>query len=94
MAELERNEEEQQEREADRSSVELVTAPGAQVSRDYSNTMAALKESEFALPEFSSSYDEQITELYNKIVSREAFKYDPMSDSLYGQYRELSLIHI
>ena len=88
MAELERNEEEQQEREADRSSVELVTAPGAQVSQDYSNTMAALKESEFALPEFSSSYDDQITELYNKIVSREAFKYDPMSDSLYGQYRE------
>lgn len=88
MAELERNEEEQQEREADRSSVALVTAPGAQVSRDYSNTMAALKESEFALPEFSSSYDEQITELYNKIVSREPFKYDPMSDGLYGQYRE------
>ena len=88
MAELERNEEEQQEREADRSSVEPVTAPGARVSRDYSNTMAALKESEFALPEFSSSYDEQITELYNKIVSREPFKYDPMSDSLYGQYRQ------
>ena len=88
MAEFERNEEEQQEREADRSSVALVTAPGARVSQDYSNTMAALKESEFALPEFSSSYDDQITELYNKIVSREAFKYDPMSDSLYGQYRE------
>ena len=88
MAELERNEEEQQERETDRSSVKLVTAPGESVSRDYSNTMAALKESEFALPEFSSSYDEQITELYNKIVSREPFKYDPMSDSLYGQYRE------
>ena len=88
MAELERNEEEQQEREADRSSVEPVTAPGARVSRDYSNTMAALRESEFALPEYSSSYDQQITELYNKIVSREAFRYDPMSDSLYGQYRE------
>lgn len=88
MAELEKNEEEHQEREADRSSVALVTAPGAQVSRDYGNTMAALKESEFALPEFSSSYDEQITELYNKIVSREPFKYDPMSDGLYGQYRE------
>ena len=58
------------------------------MSQDYSNTMAALKESEFALPDFSSSYDEQITELYNKIVSREPFKYDPMSDSLYGQYRE------
>ena len=87
MAELERNEEEQQ-RETDRSSVKLVSAPGERVSQDYSNTMAALKESEFALPEFSSSYDEQITELYNKIVSREPFKYDPMSDSLYGQYRE------
>ena len=88
MAELERNEEDQQEREAERSRVKLTTAQGAGVSQDYSNTMAALKESEFALPEFSSSYDEQITELYNKIVSREAFKYDPMSDGLYGQYRE------
>ena len=88
MAELERNEEDQQEREAERSRVKLTTAQGAGVSQDYSNTMAALKESEFALPEFSSSYDEQITELYNRIVSREPFKYDPMSDSLYGQYRE------
>ena len=88
MAEFEKNEEEQLERETGRSSVKLATAQGERVSRDYSNTMAALKESEFALPEFSSSYDDQITELYNKIVSREAFKYDPMSDSLYGQYRE------
>ena len=84
MAELERNGEDQQEREPERSRVKLASAQGAQVSQDYSNTMAALKESEFALPEFSSSYDEQITELYNKIVSREPFKYDPMSDSLYG----------
>ena len=88
MAELERNGEDQQEREPERSRVKLASAQGAQVSQDYSNTMAALKESEFALPEFSSSYDEQITELYNKIVNREPFKYDPMSDSLYGQYRE------
>ena len=87
MAELEKNREEQQ-RETDRSSVQLITAPGESLSRDYSNTMTALKESEYALPEFSSSYDEQIAELYNQIVSREAFKYDPMSDSLYGQYRE------
>ena len=86
MAELEKNQEEQ--RETDRSSVKLVTAPGESASRDYSNTMAALREGEFALPEYSSSYDQQITELYNKIVSREAFRYAPMSDSLYGQYRE------
>ena len=87
MAELEKNREEQQ-RETDRSSVQLITAPGESLSRDYSNTMTALKESEYALPEFSSSYDEQIAELYNQIVSREAFKYDPLPDSLYGQYRE------
>lgn len=88
MAELAKNEEGQRERETDRSSVDLVSAEGEGTSQDYSNTMAALKESEFALPEYSSSYDEQITELYNKIVSRESFRYDPMSDSLYGQYRE------
>lgn len=70
---------------------QLSVSPGGSsqsVSQDYRNTMEALKESEFSLPEYSSSYDEQISQIYNKIVSREPFSYDPMSDSLYGHYRE------
>lgn len=58
------------------------------MSRDYRNTMEALRESEYSLPEYSSSYDEQINQIYNKIVSRESFSYDPLSDSLYGHYKE------
>jgi hypothetical protein len=50
--------------------------------------MAALKESEYSLPEFSSSYDEQITQLYNKIVNRQAFTYEAANDPLYGQYQQ------
>ena len=61
---------------------------GQSVSQDYKNTMATLRESEYSLPEYNSSYDEQISQIYNKIVSREPFRYDPMSDSLYGNYRE------
>lgn len=57
-------------------------------AQDYRNTMTALRESEYSLPEYNSSYDEQISQIYNKIVSREPFRYDPMSDSLYGNYRE------
>ena len=70
---------------------QLSVSPGGSsqsVSQDYRNTMEALKESEFSLPEYSSSYDEQISQIYNKIVSREPVSYDPMSDSLYGHYRE------
>lgn len=61
---------------------------GQSLSRDYLNTMETLKESEYSLPEYTSSYDEQISQIYNRIVNREPFSYDPSSDTLYGNYRE------
>lgn len=89
MAELAMDEEEKLKQETEKSQAKLEIAAAEQPGQqDYKNTMEALRQGEYGLPEFTSSYDEQISELYNKIVSREPFRYDPMSDSLYGQYRE------
>lgn len=55
---------------------------------EYDNTMKALKEQEYAIPSFSSSYDDEIKELYKKIVNREGFQYRPSADPLYGVYRD------
>lgn len=55
---------------------------------DYSGTMQALRAAEEALPDYTSSYDAEIRELYGKIVNRPAFTYSPSSDALYGVYRE------
>lgn len=89
MAEFTQSEEEKQRQEAEGNRAKLALTPAGQdEDRDYENTMETLRQGEYSIPEFTSSYDEQISELYNKIVSREPFRYDPMSDSLYGQYRE------
>ncbi len=93
MAQLESNEKDKSTQSAEQKTdkPQLSVSQGSSVqnsSQDYKNTMEALKESEYSLPEYTSSYDEQISQIYNKIVSREPFSYDPMSDSLYGHYRE------
>lgn len=93
MAQLESTEKEKntesREQKTDRPQLSVSQGSSSQSSsQDYRNTMEALKESEYSLPEYTSSYDQQINQIYNKIVSREPFSYDPMSDSLYGHYRE------
>ena len=93
MAQLESTEKEKntesREQKTDRPQLSVSQGSSSQSSsQDYRNTMEALKESEYSLPEDTSSYDQQINQIYNKIVSREPFSYDPMSDSLYGHYRE------
>lgn len=93
MAQLESMEKEKStestEQKTDKPQLSVSQGTSVQSSaQDYSNTMTALRESEYSLPEYNSSYDEQISQIYNKIVSREPFRYDPMSDSLYGNYRE------
>ncbi len=55
---------------------------------DYADTMEALRRAESALPDFTSSYDGEISRLYEQIVNRPAFRYDPGSDPLYQSYRE------
>lgn len=93
MAQLESMEKEKTtestEQKTDKPQLSVSQGTSVQSSaQDYRNTMTALRESEYSLPEYNSSYDEQISQIYNKIVSREPFRYDPMSDSLYGNYRE------
>lgn len=63
------------------------TAPAVKVSA-YDKTMQALKEAENGVPSFSSDYDSTISELYDKIVNRQPFKYDYSTDPMYGQYKE------
>lgn len=54
----------------------------------YTATMAALKQAEQELPDFSSSYDGEIGRLFEKIVQRPAFQYDPEGDPLFNSYRD------
>ena len=54
----------------------------------YVETMAALKQAEQELPDFTSSYDGEIGRLFEKIVQRPAFRYDAESDPLFNSYRD------
>lgn len=54
---------------------------------EFDSTMEALRRAESALPDFTSSYDGEIRRLYDEIVNRPAFRYDPRSDPLYQSYR-------
>ena len=54
----------------------------------YAATMAALKQAEQELPDFTSSYDGEIGRLFEKIVQRPAFQYDPEGDPLFNSYRD------
>lgn len=65
-----------------------VPQTAAQNTATYNNTMEALKTQEYSAPSFSSDYDEQISDLYDKIVNRQPFKYDYSTDPMYGQYRD------
>ena len=54
---------------------------------EFDGTMEALRRAESVLPDFTSSYDSQIRRLYDEIVNRPAFRYDPAGDPLYQSYR-------
>ena len=54
----------------------------------YADTMAALKQAERELPDFTSSYDGEIGILYEQITQRPTFRYEPESDPLYNAYRD------
>ena len=54
----------------------------------YAATMAALKQAEQELQDFTSSYDGEIGRLFEKIVQRPAFQYDPEGDPLFNSYRD------
>lgn len=54
----------------------------------YADTMEALQMAESALPDFTTDYDDVIADLYERIVNRPAFRYDPAGDPLYRSYRD------
>ena len=54
---------------------------------EFDSTMEALRRAESALPDFTSSYDGEIRRLYDEIINRPTFRYDPQSDPLYQSYR-------
>ena len=62
--------------------------PEERNTSEYADTMEALRRAESALPDYSTSYDGEIQRLYEQIVSRPAFRYDPGSDPLYRSYRD------
>lgn len=76
------------EQERNTSAKVQISGADEQENGDYANTMAALRQQESSLPEFSGSYDAEIQELYGKIVNRGGFKYSPSADPLYGAYRD------
>lgn len=60
----------------------------AAASPAYAGTMAALRQAEKELPDFTSSYDGEIGRLFERITQRPQFTYDAESDPLYGAYRD------
>ena len=61
--------------------------PEEKIRSEFDDTMQALRQAESILPDFTSSYDGVISRLYEQIVSRPAFQYDPVGDPLYQNYR-------
>ena len=51
--------------------------------------MQKLQQSQGGAPQYSASYDDQMNELFQKIMNREKFSYNPNSDTMYQQYRDL-----
>ena len=54
----------------------------------YQEALKKLQEAQGQMPEYSASYDQQMNELFQKIMNREKFSYDVNSDPAYQQYRE------
>lgn len=80
------DEELKEEQTEEKVRIESVKSAAPTVS--YTDTMEALKQAESTLPEFSSSYDDEIKELYGKIINRREFSYSPNDDPVYGSYRD------
>lgn len=54
----------------------------------YQQALAALQQASAAVPTYKASYDDQLQEIYDKIVNRDKFTYDLNSDALYQQYAD------
>ena len=54
----------------------------------YMEALNALKQAQSNLPIYKNSYEDEIREVYDKIVNREKFSYDVNADALYQQYKD------
>ena len=54
----------------------------------YQQALAALQQASATVPTYQASYDDQLQEIYDKIVNRDKFSYDLNSDALYQQYAD------
>lgn len=57
----------------------------------YVEAVQKLQQSQKQMPQYSASYDDQMNELFQKIMNREKFSYNPNSDAMYQQYRDLHM---
>lgn len=61
---------------------------GGSQNSDYDNTMAALDEVQQTPQISTAQYDQQISEIYDKIVNRPKFEYDINSDPVYQNLKQ------
>ena len=54
----------------------------------YQQALQALQQASKETPTYADSYGEQLDAIYQKILNRDAFKYDLNSDMLYQQYKD------
>lgn len=54
----------------------------------YNQALASLQATEKKKPVYEDGYGERLQQLYEAIVGREDFSYDPQEDPLYRQYRD------
>ena len=54
----------------------------------YQQALAALQQASATVPTYQASYDDQLQEIYDKIVNRDKFSYDMNGDALYQQYAD------
>lgn len=54
----------------------------------YQEALRRLQELEGSKPDYSGTYDQQLKDIYDKIMNREKFSYDAAKDPLYQQYRD------
>ncbi len=55
---------------------------------DYQNAMSVLQQAQSQYPVYINTYEQQIQDIYNKIMNREDFSYDLNGDMLYQQYKD------
>lgn len=54
----------------------------------YQQALAALQQAQSTLPTYNATYDDQLQDIYEKIVNREKFSYNMNEDALYQQYAD------